>query len=423
MITSPAGSSSGRRECYEHPAALTYFNLQLAILQFAASFIRKALMAQSGSRKIRVAVAGLRFGGCFPPIYAEHPDIAEISICDPDVQVLNSYGDKYHIARRFERLDDVLACPDIDAVHLVTPIPMHEKQAVAVLESGKHCACTVPAATTLEGLHAIVRTQRRTRLNYMMMETAVYTYHCLHVRQMIQRGEIGRIQFLRGAHYQDMENWPTYWNGLPPMHYATHAIAPPLCLAGTRAVKVHCFGSGVMRPELHAQYGNPFPVETAIFQLAGENLAMEVTRSLFHTAREYAEIFSIFGEKASVEWHLENEMPVVFRMAALTPGRGRPITTERACPGSQRDCLPEPIRHFDGHQIIPDPKNPHQSIIQGGGHHGSHPHLVHEFVRSIVEQRKPMIDAITAADWTAAGICAHQSAMHGGAEIEVPSFA
>jgi hypothetical protein len=47
---------------------------------------------------------------------------------------------------------------------------------------------------------------------------------------------------------------------------------------------------------------------------------------------------------------------------------------------------------------------------------------VHEFVRSIVEQRKPAIDAVTAAHWTAAGICAHESAMNGGKEVIIPSF-
>jgi hypothetical protein len=64
----------------------------------------------------------------------------------------------------------------------------------------------------------------------------------------------------------------------------------------------------------------------------------------------------------------------------------------------------------------------HQSFTQGGGHSGSHPHMVHEFVMSIVEQRKPWIDEITAANWTAAGICAHESAMRGGEKVEIPRF-
>jgi hypothetical protein len=48
--------------------------------------------------------------------------------------------------------------------------------------------------------------------------------------------------------------------------------------------------------------------------------------------------------------------------------------------------------------------------------------MVHEFVRSIVEGRRPWIDAVTAANWTAAGICAHASAMQAGKAVEVPSF-
>ena len=293
--------------------------------------------------KLHIAIVGLRFGGCFPPIYVEHPDVSEVTICDTDESTLKAYGDKYKISRRTMRVEDLLNSSDIDAIHLVTPIPSHGALSAAVLKAGKHCACTVPMATAAEELYAIVELQQRTGLNYMMMETAAYTYHCLFAEELIRKGELGRIQFLRGAHYQDMENWPSYWMGLPPMHYATHAVAPLLKLANARATRVHCFGSGAMRPELHKLYGNPYPVETAIFQLEGESLAAEVTRTLFHTAVEYAEIFSVYGEKATFNWTLENELPAVFRMAPLQPHRGRPITTEKVAPPSFRDRLPEPI--------------------------------------------------------------------------------
>jgi len=41
---------------------------------------------------------------------------------------------------------------------------------------------------------------------------------------------------------------------------------------------------------------------------------------------------------------------------------------------------------------------------------------------SIVEERKPWIDAVTAATWTAPGICAHESAMKNGEAVTIPSF-
>lgn len=371
---------------------------------------------------IQVAVAGLGFGAEFVPIYLHHPNVKEVTICDSNQEKLNAVGEKFRIANRCGNLQDIIDSNDIDAVHLVTPIPLHAEQTLAVLESGKHCACTVPMATSIEDLRAIVGAQRKTKATYMMMETAVYTREFLFVRDMVERGEFGRIQLLRGAHYQDMENWPSYWMGLPPMHYATHAISPLLALARTRATAVHCFGSGQMREELHHQYGNPYPIETAIFQLGGTGVAAEVTRTLFHTARAYTESFCVYGEKVTFEWQqIEKEEPVLFRMGTLEAGRGRPVSAERVTVPDRQDLLPREIARFTRRGVY-DETNPHMSFLQGGGHGGSHPHLVHEFIQSIVEERSPYVDAVTAANWTAAGICAHRSAMQNGSQIIVPEF-
>ena len=150
----------------------------------------------SESRKIKVALAGLSFGAEFVPIYLHHPNVESLTICDSDPEVLQKIGDRFEVGKRALDLDEVLADDSIDAVHLVTPIPLHAEQTVAVLKAGKHCACTVPMATSIADLEAIVAAQRESGLNYMGMETAVYTRRFLHVQEMIKRGEIGRIQFL-----------------------------------------------------------------------------------------------------------------------------------------------------------------------------------------------------------------------------------
>lgn len=375
----------------------------------------------AATQKISVVVVGLGFGAEFVPIYLEHPDVASVAICDQDAARLERVGDKFGIAQRFRTLDEVIADDTIDAVHLLSGIPDHARHAITALEAGKHCACTVPMATSLDDLAAVVKAQQASGKNYMMMETAVYTRQFLHAKMLKAQGDFGPIQFLRGAHYQDMEGWPAYWAGLPPMWYATHAVAPLLAIAETRAVRVHAFGSGVMRPELHAQYQNPFPVETAIYQLAAPNLSMEVTRTLFHCARPYMESFTVYGENGCYEWQMEDEPPLLFRMEPVQPKQRRKVTIERPTPPDRADLLPAPVGKFTK-RFVYSAQNQHLSFEQGGGHHGSHPHLVHEFVRSIVEDRAPAIDAVTAARWTAAGICAHESAMHGGAAVEVPSF-
>jgi hypothetical protein len=176
-----------------------------------------------------------------------------------------------------------------------------------------------------------------------------------------------------------------------------------------------------MRKELQAQYGNPFPVETAIFELDKPGLSAEVTRSLFHCARPYMESFAVYGENACYEWQMENESPVLFRMSPVNPKERRTATVERPAPPDESASLPPEIAKYT-RRFVYGNQETHLSFEQGGGHHGSHPHLVHEFVTSIIEGRKPFIDAVTAAHWTAPGICAHESALKNGAAVDVPLF-
>jgi predicted dehydrogenase len=380
--------------------------------------------------KINVALVGLGFGAEFIPIYLHHPNVESLTICDSNNKVLQKIGAKFMVNRCVNDFETILKSDEYDAVHLVTPIPLHAEQSIKILESGKHCACTVPMATSIEDLRAIVDAQHASKKNYMMMETAVYTRHFLYVQELNERGDFGRIQLLRGAHYQDMEYWPSYWLGLPPMHYATHAVSPLLSIADTRSVFVHCLGSGKMRRELYQKYRNPFPIETAIFQLEKEHLVAEVTRSLFHTAKAYTESFIVYGENMTFEWQqIEDEDPVLYKIGSLQPpstiqfrsGRSRKVTVERVIPPDYASRLPAEIQRFTRKGVY-DETHPHLSFLQGGGHGGSHPHLVHEFISSIIENRKPWIDEAGAANWTAPGICAHESAMNGGHVIEIPQF-
>jgi hypothetical protein len=152
---------------------------------------------------------------------------------------------------------------------------------------------------------------------------------------------------------------------------------------------------------------------------------MEITRALFHSARGYSESFSIYGEDAALEApQIEGEeAPLLFRLSALGAQPGpRRSTHERVYVPDYGHRLPQPIARFTG-AVALDARGEHPSVLHGGGHGGSHPHLVHEFVRSIVEERPPLIDEVRAADFTAPGICAHESALRGGEPVEIPSFA
>ena len=219
----------------------------------------------------------------------------------------------------------MLADPAVDAVHLVTGLTAHADQVVRALQAGKHVACTVPMALTMGDLARIVAARRAAGTNYMMMETAVYTREFLWARDLAAAGALGRVSYARGTHFQDMTGWPSYWRGLPPMYYATHAVAPILALLGTRATAVRALGGGRLDPAHEGAYGNPFPVQSALIEVAGQDAVVEVTRSLFQLARSYTESFSIYGDRQAIEWpQLEGagEHPVLFTLGEPA-GEGR----------------------------------------------------------------------------------------------------
>lgn len=362
--------------------------------------------------KINVAIVGLGFGKEFIPIYQNHPHTNMYAICQRTREKLDEVGGQYKVSRRFENFDELIADPNVDAVHINSPIHLHAPQSIAALKAGKHVACTVPAATSVEDCRAIVNAANAAGKNYMMMETAIYTREFLYVRELQNSGRLGRIQFMRGAHQQEMAGWPGYWEGLPPMHYATHAVSPCLALVRGEAEYVSCYGSGRIEDRLIARYGSPFAVESALFKVRNQEVAFEVTRSLFETARQYVESFDVYGDKVTFEWtQIENEQPV------LHTGE----KPERVSVPDYARLLPAAIQRFTTKGVY-DEESAHLSFLQGGGHGGSHPHLVHEFVSSIVEGRASFPDVYQSVNWTCAGICAHESAMQEGRKVALPDF-
>jgi predicted dehydrogenase len=375
----------------------------------------------ASAQPIRVAIIGLGFGAEFIPIYQKYPGAEIHAICRRDKKGLDEVGDRYGIKARYTEYRDLLKDSDVDAVHINSPIPDHAWMSVEALKAGKHVACTVPMGTSIDECRQVVLAQRASGKIYMMMETVVYSREYLFVKELYDKGELGRLQFLRGSHQQDMDGWPDYWPGLPPMWYATHCVSPCLAILGKHAQHVVCHGSGRIREELIGRYGSPFAIETATFAIKDSDVAAEVTRSLFDVARQYRESFDAYGSKKSFEWQqVENEDPVIHTKSTPEHPLPEPEIPKKVKVPDYAHLLPEPIRRFTQPAAIQDAE--HLSFLQGGGHGGSHPHLVHAFLGAVNGDRPALPDAATSANWTMVGLCAHESALKGGEKVVIPMF-
>ena len=365
---------------------------------------------------VNVAMIGLGFGAEFIPIYKNHQSTNVYALCRRNESELNKVADQFEIEKRYTSYEDVLADPAVDFVHINSPISDHAWMSLQALDAGKHVMCTVPMATTIDECRQIVEKVNKTGLKYMMAETVVYSREFLFIKEMYEKGELGTIQHLAASHPQDMDGWPDYWERMIPMHYATHVVSPCLDLVNGLAEYVSCFGSGTVRDDIAEKSGNRFAVESCHIKVKDSDLVAHVWRCLYDVARQYRESFDVYGTKKSFEWTLiENEPHVIH-----TAKKPEPEIAEKIEVPDYAHLLPESIRKFTLPQEIHDAE--HLSFLQGGGHGGSHPHLVNEFVSALVEDRDPRPNAVTSANWTCVGICAHESATQGGEIVRLPEF-
>ncbi len=101
-----------------------------------------------------------------------------------------------------------------------------------------------------------------------------------------------------------------------------------------------------------------------------------------------------------------------------TPGLGGEVGRVRGEQGSMTGM------QYDGLvKQLPDLARPAlPPTVSAGGHGGSHGYLGNEFVMSILEDRKPLVDIAKALNMTVAGIVAHHSALRDGELMKIPQY-
>ena len=73
------------------------------------------------SKKIKIGIVGLVFGGAFPTIYRDHPDVEKVVICDKNEKLLNEFSKKFGFSDYCTDYEELLKS-DVDAIHILTNI-------------------------------------------------------------------------------------------------------------------------------------------------------------------------------------------------------------------------------------------------------------------------------------------------------------
>jgi predicted dehydrogenase len=116
------------------------------------------------------------------------------------------------VPRAVVHIDELLADPTIDVVHICTPNRTHVELAQAVMEAGKHVVVEKPIAIDRDGAAALLAVARRTRRHAAVALTYRGYPMIRRARDIVGSGQLGRLRIVHGGYLQDWLSDPTDFN-------------------------------------------------------------------------------------------------------------------------------------------------------------------------------------------------------------------
>jgi predicted dehydrogenase len=167
------------------------------VLTIAASGAASHALAQTpvgernSGRTTRIGVVGGGFGTSFQ--WHLHPKCKVTAVCDIRPDRLQRLSEVYKCGNTYNNFRQMLKHPELDAVAVFTPAPLHAWMDIEALKAGKHVISAVPAAMSVEELEQLLDTVKTTGLKYMMAETSFYRPAIITSRQWANEGKFGTI--------------------------------------------------------------------------------------------------------------------------------------------------------------------------------------------------------------------------------------
>jgi predicted dehydrogenase len=121
-------------------------------------------------------------------------------------------ADALGVRHAYASLDEILADPSVDVVHVTSPNHLHVPQASAILTAGRHVVCEKPLAMTARESAALTAQAAASGLvNAVNFNIRFYPLH-QHVREIVAAGDLGDVRLVTGHYFQDWLLHDTDWN-------------------------------------------------------------------------------------------------------------------------------------------------------------------------------------------------------------------
>ncbi|MCL6519640.1 MAG: aldo/keto reductase [Armatimonadetes bacterium] len=191
-----------------------------------------------------------RISGVFAKAVAESSTGEVLAVGSRTQEAADRFGDEYNVPRRYGSYEALLADPDVQAVYISTPHPMHAEWAVKAAEAKKHILCEKPLTLNYPEAMAVIEAVRRH--DVFLMEAFMYRCHPQITRlvELIREGAIGDVRIIQATF--------SFHAGFNPESRLFNNA-----LGGGGILDVGCYTTSISRLIAGAAHGKPFedPIE------------------------------------------------------------------------------------------------------------------------------------------------------------------
>jgi predicted dehydrogenase len=301
-------------------------------------------------QKLRVGVIGLGFAGRTAlEAFSELPDVEVIGLAGLEKDTLTSLGEKHGVPHLYEKWEDLLETPGLEAVSIGTPTQLHAPIALAALQKGLHVLSEKPLARTVAEGTAMVEASKQAGRVLKVVFNHRERGDVAALKHQIDEGQLGRIYYAK-AHWMrrngipGMGGWFTnreLSGGGPLIDLGVHILDMALHLMGepqVSTVSADTFaelgprGKGSRDPNANT-LGSAFEVEdlaTAYLRLKGGGaLQLETSWATFRAPGDNfgIELFGTDGgAKIEVQNYTNEDTLRIFTDVGGVPAEVKPAT-------------------------------------------------------------------------------------------------
>ena len=109
----------------------------------------------------------------------------------------DAFGDEHTIGHRHSSYEALVADPDVDAIYIATPHPMHHPNALLVLQAGKAVLCEKPFAVNASQAREVVAAARAAGLFCMEAMWSRFLPPVRKAVDLVSQGAIGEVRMIQ----------------------------------------------------------------------------------------------------------------------------------------------------------------------------------------------------------------------------------